>query len=131
MEVIKSFKPCKKYINQQIATGTIMLVAGILALLVGKVYFIGLAILILVMALIQKDRDMVKMFAENMEIKFSPLASTKFLKYADISNIETVSEKKIFLHYSVEANTKKLRVPVHLFEKEDLTTFLDFIKERK
>ncbi len=131
METIKVFKPCEKYVKQQFVIGSIMLVAGVIALMIGYVYLLGLAILTLVLASIQKNRDMVKLFEKNMEVKFAPLGATKFLKYTDIKEIETVSEKKIILHYNDEVKEKRLRVPIQLFDKDDLTDFLDMIKERK
>ncbi|MDM8162073.1 hypothetical protein QUH73_19805 [Labilibaculum sp. K2S] len=131
MEAIKVIKPSKKFVNQQFLIGGIMLVGGILAIANGIPYLLGMSILVLGMAFSHQNRKMIQLFEQNMEIKFAPLASAKFIKYGDIIKTEKVSDKKIFVHYKDGSKTTKLRIPVHMIEQDDLSKFLEVVNNKK
>ncbi len=131
MKEEKVYKPCKKYVNQQFLTAFIFLAGGIFALMHGKFYFIGMSILFFIIAFMTKNRDMVKLFKTSMEMKFAPLSSTKYIRYSDIQNVEKIDDKKIFVHYKEGTSLQKIRVPVHLFEKDDLTDFLKVMRAKQ
>ncbi len=127
MTVNSSIKPSESYINKQITIGVIFTLIGGLALFVGVPHLFGLGILFLIIPVIQKNRDMIKICENNLELKFAPIGPTKFIRYADLVQVERISEKKIVLHYNQQDKPKKLRLPVHLFKAEDLTGFLAFL----
>jgi hypothetical protein len=131
MEAIRVIKPSKKFVNQQFLISGIMLVGGILAIANGMPHLLGIGVLFLVMAFSHQNRKMIQLFEQNMEIKFAPLASVKHIRYSDIIKTEKISDKKIFLHYKEESNIKKLRIPVHMMEQDDLVEFLKVVNTKK
>lgn len=51
-------------------------------------------ILYFVFGFLAKNRNMVKLFKNNMEIKYSPLAPTLYIKYADLKKVVKGNEKR-------------------------------------
>lgn len=131
MEARKVFKPAKKFVNQQFLTSAIMLIGGVIALANGVPHLIGMGILVLIIAFYNKNRQIIKLFDNNMELKLSPLGSTTYIKYADIEKTEKENDKKIFIYYKEGDKTEKFRLPVHLIEKDDLTEFLKVVESKK
>lgn len=131
MEARKIFKPAKKFVNQQFLISAIMLIGGFIALANGVPHLIAMGILVLIMAYYHKNRQMIKLFDNNMELKFSPLGPTTYVKYTDIEKTERESDKRIFIYYTEGGKTKKIRVPVHLLEQNDLTEFLKVVEAKK
>lgn len=131
MEAIRVIKPSKKFVNQQFLISGIMLVLGMVSIANGVPHLLGMGVLFLIMAFSHQNRKMIQLFEQNMEIKFAPLASTKFIKYGDIIKIEKVSDKKIFVHYKDGSKTTKLRIPVHMMEQDELTEFLKVVNNKK
>ncbi len=103
---------------------------GVIGLFIGAAHLLGLGILFFVIATVQKKRDIIKIFENHLEIKFAPLASTKFIKYSDLIQVERASEKKIIIHYNKGTTPKKFRVPIHMIEAKELESFLNMIDNK-
>ncbi len=130
MSTVKEIKPAKKFIKQQITSGFVFTGIGVVGLFIGVGHLLGLGILVLVIAFSHKDRTIVKLFEDNMELKFGPLISTKYIKYSDVENVEKISERKILVHYKNNGKVKKMRLPVGMFEQDDLSELLNILENK-
>ncbi|MBL6446677.1 hypothetical protein JMN32_10165 [Fulvivirga sp. 29W222] len=127
---MKSIKTSKKFTQKQTNLGYFFLVASIILVFAGRVEMVAVAILHLVVAYNQKDKDLIKIEKDHLEIKLSLLSSTRFIKFSDITKVEEVNPKKVFLHYNEGPKSKKLRIPVHMIEPIELEDFLTFINNK-
>jgi hypothetical protein len=123
-------KPSDKFINKQYTYGIIITCIGLVGIAIGAWHVIGFGILFIVMASIQSNKDIIKIYEDHLEIKFAPLASTKYIKFSNLRKVERVSEKKIFVHHRQATDLKNFRVPVHMFAPNDLADFLAFLDDK-
>ncbi len=130
MDAIKIITPSDKFNTKQLTIGGLMTLIGFIGLAVGTGYALGGGILFLIMTLIQKDKALIKIFEKNIETKFAPLAATKYINFKDITKIETVNPKKIFIHYTQESKDNKLRIPVQMLDEKDLNDFLTIVRNK-
>lgn len=131
MEATKTIKPGKKYIQTQYIFAGILLVMGILGLIKGVfVMTLGIGILILVLALVQKEKGIIMIFEQNLEIKLTLLAATKFIKSSDLKRIEKVSPKKIIVYYQEGERERKFYLPVQMIESNDAEYLVEWIEAK-
>jgi len=130
MTVKKTIKPSDKFIRQQFIISTVFFGVGIVGLFIGAAHLIGFGILFMVLAFMHKDRDIIKIYDQNIEIKIAPLAATKFIKFSDLTKTERISEKKIFVHYMNGNDPKKLRMPVQMIDAKELSEFLEMLDSK-
>ena len=130
MTVNFTIRPSETYIKKQMTLGIITTLIGVFAFFIGAGHIMGLGILFLVIASIQKKRDIIKIGEDNLEIKFAPLGATKFIMYSDLVNIERISEKKVIMHYKSADKTKKMRIPVQMIEPSELHVFLTLLETK-
>ncbi|MTI27231.1 hypothetical protein [Fulvivirga kasyanovii] len=127
---MKSIKTSKAFTKKQTTLGYILLVAAALLIFTGRIELLALAALFLGMTYYQKDKDIIKIENDHLEIKIGALASTRFIKFKDITSIEAASPKKVILHYKEDSKPKKLRIPVHMIEQTELDEFIIFINNK-
>ncbi len=130
MTINSTIKPSESFVKKQMTIAIIFTCIGVIGLFIGVAHLLGLGILFFVITTVQKKRDIIKIFENHLEIKFAPLASTKFIKYSDLIQVERASEKKIIIHYNKGATPKKFRVPIHMIEAKELESFLNMIDNK-
>ena len=127
MEAIQEFTASEKTINRTFYMGIFMIVAGIaLFFLTGFSILVGLGILYIIMGAISKNRKIIILYPDHLEIKLAPLASKKLLKYDQITNFYT-SKRNLELQYDPK---KKIKIPVELLEKDNLHEFDRILQEK-
>lgn len=127
---MKSIKTSEAFTKKQTTLGYILLVAAVLLIFTGRVELLALAALFLGMTYYQKDKDIIKIENDHLEIKIGALASTRFIRFNDITSVESASPKKIILHYKEDSKPKKIRIPVHMIEQAELDEFITFINNK-
>lgn len=131
MNPVKTIKPSKKYIKKQFTYGTIVLTLGIIGLAIGTLYMLlGIGILVLVVTSFQKDRDVIKIFEDNIEVKFAPVSSIRFIKFSDMQRVEKISASKTILIYQDGEKEKKLRIPVAMIDSADLEYLIELMDSK-
>ena len=128
---MKSIKPGKKYSNSQLALAILMLVLGVLGVFLGTFYvFLGSGTVVLFVVLSQKNKEIIKIFEDHLEVSFAPLAPVRYIKFSNITQIQVKSPKRIFIHYTDRGTSKKLRLLTHMMEKTDLDNLLELINKK-
>lgn len=123
---MNEFKIKKSLSKMFIVSGIIVIGISIISFaFTGRPTSLGFGILALVFGFVQKDKILVAFFENHLEMRIAPLRSVTLIKYNDINRIETINEKKIFLHGTIEGKEKKLRIPIALIENTEKHSLLE------
>ena len=130
MSIISTIKPSASFMKKQMNVAIVFTCIGAVGIFIGIGYLLILGIILMVMNSSQKKKDIIKVYENNLEIKFAPLASTRFIKYDELIELERASEKKIVIHYAKDDKRKKLRIPVQMIEPKELKEFLELVDSK-
>lgn len=106
---MNEFKVKKSQTKTLIIIGIIIITISIIAMtLIGRPISLVFGILALILGLIQKDKTILAFYDNHLEMHIAPLRSLNLTKYSTINSIETINDKKIFLHYTTKTRVKNL-----------------------
>ncbi len=129
MKVNKEIKASQKHINQLFTIAIVMIVLGLIVMSLGLYQLIGFGVLTLVVAFMTQNLTLVKLLDNHMELKLGPFAGTKYVKFCDVHDLKKESAKKIYIHYKNGESQKKIRIPVHMIEENDLIELMSVISK--
>ncbi len=131
MNKIKAITPGKKYINQMFIMGSVFLAIGLVAFAIMGVWIgLGPAIVILIVAAMQQNKEIIKMYDENIELKLAPLASTRYIKYSEIISIDN-NKQKVIVRYKQGSDSKKIAISKQLIDENELGNFIELLESKK
>ncbi|TAJ11443.1 hypothetical protein DMA11_16775 [Marinilabiliaceae bacterium JC017] len=131
MNCMQSFKVKKSQTNSMISMGFVTVVIGIvMGISIGNYMFIGFGLFYLIIGLLQVDKEIIKLYANYLEIKAAPAARTVLVKYEDVRQIEVKSAKKIFMHCEINGESKRVRLPMTLLTNEDQGEFMESLRAK-
>ncbi|MBW1295725.1 hypothetical protein [Aquimarina litoralis] len=121
MKALQEISLRKKIINQNLIVAFIMLASGFIFFAVtGFSMLIGIGVLYLIIAVLNNNLKIVKVYESYLEIKLGAIASKKFIKFENIKKFNTVN-KFLEIHYHDEENKlKKVRIATKVLEEEDI-----------
>jgi len=117
---IKLIKPGKKQINQQLIIGIVLCFVGIAGLFVsGNIPLLsGLGLLLIVLSLTFKNKDVIKVYDDYMEMKLALLAPQHFVKFSEITSVDLSKPKALFFSYKKDGKEKKIRLNKQFFNED-------------
>ncbi len=127
MEPVKTIKLSKKHVNKQMIMGVVLTILGVVGLVIGAAHILGLGIFFLVIAIVQKERNIFKIFENNLEMKMGPIAPTKYIRFTDFTRVENIEDKKITVYYKDAGKERKIRLHSSVFESDDIKYLLDLV----
>lgn len=118
---IKLIKPGKKQINQQLIVGIALCFVGIAGLFVaGNIPSLsGLGLLFIALSLMSKNKDVIKVYNDYMEMKLALLAPQHFVKFSEITSVDLSKPKALFFCYKKDGKEKKIRLNKQFFNEDD------------
>lgn len=81
-------------------------------------------VLFLSLALTNRNRTVVTLHDDHLEMKAAPLGSRIFFQYSEISEIEERSPTKVFVHL----DSKRYRLPLAILGTEDQALLLETLR---
>nr|WP_319400865.1 hypothetical protein [uncultured Carboxylicivirga sp.] len=131
-DTIKLIKPGKKQINQQLIIGIVLCFVGFAGLFVaGNIPSIsGLGLLFIVMSLTSKNKDVIKVYDDYMEMKLALLAPQHFVKFSDITSVDLSKPKALFFFYKRDGKEKKIRLNKQFFNEDDFNYLTELLADK-
>ena len=130
MEAIKEYNYRKTAANQGYYMGAFILIVGIIALIVLNkliVMFFIMSIIFMIMAAINGNLKIVKIFPKHFEVKRGMAASSKLVKNENFKSYE-MKGKTMHIHYTSETGEKKtFKLHEKALEEDDFTTFQEYL----
>lgn len=131
-EATKLIKPSEKHVNKQLYTGLALIALGVVFLFMGAIGApFGIGVLFVIIALVSKNTDMIKVYDNYFEIKLAPLAARRFIKISEITNVDTSNPKILMVYYDSEGKNKKIKIPKAMFNDKDFQFVTEFVSAKK
>jgi|GEM_PF-1549236 len=86
---------------------------------------IGLGFMFSIIAVSQYNLETLRAGDEHFELKMAPLLPRKFIKHSDVISVEH-GDKKLLLKVVDGGKEKLIKMPAHLFSKEDRKEIGDY-----
>ena len=128
---METIRPGKRYIKKQLIIGYFFIIFGVVSLLfTGRPYLSAIGIIFLVTGYSQKNKNIIKIYEDHMEVKLSFLSSLQYIKFENINKVEDVNAKKIIIHHTINSRSKRFVIHLSIIEKSDFEKFIQILRER-
>ncbi|WP_378172181.1 hypothetical protein [Aquimarina sp. SS2-1] len=131
MKPLQELSISQKAINHNFLMAGFMLIMGILMVVTSGFFtLIGFAILFFIIAAVNSNIKIVKIYDDFLEIKLGAIASKKFIKYNQITKFNKTS-KFLEIHCRDEQDRyKKVKIPAKVLEEEDIQELNDVLMQK-
>jgi len=134
MQKIKAYKMKETIVNLQIFGGLILAIISLVSFLVtAEPTFLAPLVIsasFLVMGLINKSRENIKIYEDHLEMKFAPASPLHLIRYEDLIRLEDKGKNQKRLYFLSEGKEKKILIPLSQHPKEDMDEFVNFLEEK-
>ncbi len=134
MKTIKNYQMKDSAIDLPLYAGSALALISLISFLITMQPMflpgVGISVFLVVISLINKNRDTIKLYEDYMELKFAPAAPLHLIRYKDLIRIEDKNKNMKRLYFLSEEKEKKLWIPLNQHNKDDMEEFIKFLEEK-
>ncbi|MGB6083386.1 hypothetical protein [Moheibacter sp.] len=134
MKAIKTYKMKESAVNIPLYAGSVLAIIALVSFLVTMQPLflpgVGISVFLVVISLMNKNRETIKLYEDHMELKFAPASPLHLIRYQDLLRLEDKNKNLKRLYFLSEGKEKKIWIQLNQHEKEDMEEFIRFLQEK-
>ncbi|GEM_PF-3088039 len=134
MKAIKTYKMKESAVNIPLYAGSVLAIIALISFLVTMQPLflpgVGISVFLVVISLMNKNRETIKLYEDHMELKFAPASPLHLIRYQDLLRLEDKNKNLKRLYFLSEGKEKKIWIQLNQHEKEDMEEFIRFLQEK-